>query len=491
MIHDLSFVVNPGERIGLIGEEGNGKSTLLKWLMGLPLPGFETEGGKSLDGPIGYLEQDPRFRWGKTNVLDYFLLDEPGGAVENYALLGKVPAFLGKAHFPRDSFAPEKTLGEFSGGEAVRLALAKLQIRDYRGFLLDEPSNDLDQESLSLLRAFLLSVSSPVLFVSHDEALLRACATGILHLEQVRRKSEMKATFVRIPYEDYKARRADFFAKETRVIAKKESQLAQKKQRWAEIYQEVKHDQDQCVRDPETGRLLKKRMKRLLSAKKHLEKEKDAIGEKPEGDPFLDLVFPPSVGVANGKRILSFHGPLMRGGRIVIPQIDFDLIGPGQNVLVGPNGIGKSTLLEALYELNKNRADIRLGFMPQNYEESFPSAGTILSFLCSDSRKETLTRARLYLGSLRYTSAEMLSLLSSLSGGQKAKLFLLKMVLEEKNVLLLDEPTRNLSPFSARMLDSLLDSFQGCALIVSHDASFIERRHLPIMTLTDKGIVKT
>ena len=122
--------------------------------------------------------------------------------------------------------------------------------------------------------------------------------------------------------------------------------------------------------------------------------------------------------------------------------------------------------------------------MPQNYEESFPSAGTILSFLCSDSRKETLTRARLYLGSLRYTSAEMLYPLSSLSGGQKAKLFLLKMVLEEKNVLLLDEPTRNLSPFSARMLDSLLDSFQGCALIVSHDASFIERRHFPVMTIS-------
>ena len=491
LIHDLSFVVNPGERIALIGEEGNGKSTLLKWLMESPLPGFETEGSKSLDAPVGYLEQDLRFHWGETNVLDYFLLDAPDGMIEDYALLGRIPAFLEKEHFPKESFSPKKKIAEFSGGEIVRLALAKLRLRPYRSFLLDEPSNDLDLESLSLLRDFLLNVNVPVLFVSHDERLISDCATGILHLEQLKRKSEMKTTFVRIPYEEYKARRADLFVKETRVIEKKESQLAQKKRRWAAIYQEVKYDQDQCVRDPETGRLLKKRMKRLLSAKKRLEKEEDAIGEKPEGDPFLNLVFPPSVCVANGKRILSFHGPLMKDGRVLIPRIDFDLLGPGQSVLVGPNGIGKSTLLEALYELNKRRTDIRLGFMPQNYEESFPSAGTILSFLCSDSRKETLTRARLYLGSLRYTSAEMLYPLSSLSGGQKAKLFLLKMVLEEKNVLLLDEPTRNLSPFSARMLDSLLDSFQGCALIVSHDASFIERRHFPVMTLTEKGIAKT
>jgi ATPase subunit of ABC transporter with duplicated ATPase domains len=488
LIKDLSFIVNPGERIALIGEEGNGKSTLLKYLLGLPLPGFATEGNKSLDTPTGYLEQDLRSRWGETNVLDYFLLDAPEGMIEDYALLGKIPAFLEKEHFPKGSFSPEKTIAEFSGGEIVRLALAKLKLRPYRSFLLDEPSNDLDLESLSLLKDFLLSVSAPVLFVSHDERLISDCATGILHLEQLKRKTEMKATFARVPYDEYQERRQDLYEKETQVITKKEGQLQEKKERWAKIYQGVKDDQDQCVRDPETGRLLKKRMKRLLVGKKQLEKEEAAIGEKPEGDPFLNLVFPLSSIVANGKRILSFHGPLFCGGKLLIPHLDLDLVGPGQNALVGANGIGKSTLLEALYEANKGRKDIRLGYMPQNYEESFPSNGTILSFLCSDERKETATRVRLYLGSLRYTSEEMLYPLSSLSGGQKAKLFLLKMVLEEKNVLLLDEPTRNLSPFSVRMLDSLLDSFKGRALIVSHDSAFIERRHLAILSLDKNGI---
>src|SRR5574344_549512 len=391
LIKDLSFIVNPGERIALIGEEGNGKSTLLKYLLGLPLPGFEAEGSKTLDAPIGYLEQDLRSRWGGTNVLDYFLLDAPEGTIEDFTLLGKIPAFLEKEHFPKGSFSPEKTIAEFSGGEIVRLALAKLSLRSYRSFLLDEPSNDLDLESLSLLRDFLLSVSAPVLFVSHDERLISSCATGILHLEQVKRKSEMQVTFARIPYEEYKTMRQDLFTKETQVIDKKESQLAEKKERWAKIYQEVKYDQDQCVRDPTTGRLLKKRMKRLLVTKKQIEKEEEAIGDKPEGDPFLNLVFPDSVKVANGKRILAFHGPLLREGHVLIPQIDLDLIGPGETALIGPNGIGKSTLLEALYEANKNRTDIRLGYMPQNYEESFPSDGTILSFLCSDTKKETIT----------------------------------------------------------------------------------------------------
>ena len=488
LIKELSFIVNPGERIALIGEEGNGKSTLLKYLMGLPLPGFEAEGSKILDAPIGYLEQDLRSRWGGTNVLDYFLLDAPEGTIEDYALLGKIPAFLEKERFPKGSYSPAKTIAEFSGGEIVRLALAKLKLRPYRSFLLDEPSNDLDLESLFLLKDFLLSVSAPVLFVSHDERFISSCATGILHLEQLKRKSEMKATFARVPYEEYKERRQDLFEKETQVIAKKESQLQEKKERWAKIYQEVKDDQDQCVRDPTTGRLLKKRMKRLLVGKKQLEKEEDAIPEKPEGDPFLNLVFPSSSSVANGKRILSFHGPLFREDKLLVPQIDLDLVGPGQNALVGANGIGKSTLLEMLYQANKDRKDIRLGYMPQNYEESFPSSGTILSFLCPDERKETVTRVRLYLGSLRYTSEEMLYPLSSLSGGQKAKLFLLKMVLEETNVLLLDEPTRNLSPFSGRMLDSLLDSFQGRALIVSHASAFIERRRFPILSLEKNGI---
>ena len=145
----------------------------------------------------------------------------------------------------------------------------------------------------------------------------------------------MKATFARIPYEEYKARRKDLIIKKTQVVEKKEAELALQKKRWAKIYQEVKYDQDQCVRDPETGRLLKKKMKTLLSAKKHFEKEEAAIGEKPEGDPYLHLVFPENVALPNGKRVLGYSGPLFRGDKLLIPQVDLQLYGPGETAIIG------------------------------------------------------------------------------------------------------------------------------------------------------------
>lgn len=488
LLTDLSFVVNPGEKIALIGEEGNGKSSILKALLGLPLPGFEVEGNAYLDEPVGYLEQNILERWGNTNVLDYFLLDKPGGEIEDYNILAKIPAVLTKMGFPSSSYDEKKDLREFSGGEVIKLALAKLEIRDYHSFLLDEPSNDLDLESLALLKAFILERKEPLLFVSHDEDLLESCASGLLHLEQLKHKSEPKVTFVRIPYEDYKERREDLFEKQTQVVEKKQAELQTKKEKWAKIYQEVKYDQDQCVRVPTQGRLLKKKMKTLLSAKKRFEKEEKEIGDKPEADPVLHLVFPEAVSVPNWKRILEFHGPLSLGDRLLLPQIDFDLLGPAKIALVGRNGIGKSTFLKALYEKNEGRADIKLGYMPQNYLDAFNKGGTILSFLCPSSQKEDITRTRLFLGSLRYTSEEMLYPLSSCSGGQKAKLFFLKMVLDEDNVLLLDEPTRNLSPFSSEMLYSLLSTYQGAVLAVSHDKRFLKRLNFQGYRMDENGI---
>jgi ATPase subunit of ABC transporter with duplicated ATPase domains len=269
---------------------------------------------------------------------------------------------------------------------------------------------------------------------------------------------------------------------------KKRDQLQAKKERWSRIYQAVKDDQDQCVRDPTTGRLLKKKMAVMLSQRKRLEKEEAAIPEKPEEDPLLSLSFPASVSLPNWKRIISYHAPLFREDRLLVKQIDLELLGPGKCAIIGDNGVGKSTFLEELYRQNKERKDIRLGYMPQNYLEGFPKEGSVLSFLCPNGDKTATTHVRLFLGSLRFTSEEMLYPLSSLSGGQKAKLFFVKLVLDEDNVLLLDEPTRNLSPFSTAMLDSLLSSFQGLALVVSHDEAFLKRNRFERYEMTSDAL---
>jgi ATPase subunit of ABC transporter with duplicated ATPase domains len=488
LIHDLSFVVNEGDKIALIGEEGNGKTSILKVLAGIPLPNFEVEGAIHLDSPIGYLEQNIAEVWQGVNVVDYFLLPQPGAEIDDYNILAKIPSCLSKVGFPMASYSENKNVDEFSGGEIVRLAIAKLLAGNYRSLLLDEPSNDLDFESLDLLRDFILGAKVPLLFVSHDERLLESCANGLIHLESWKSKQEPHSTFSRLSYQAYKQERSDLFAKQTQVVEKKETQLAAKKERWSRIYQAVKDDQDQCVRDPKQGRLLKKHMARLLSMKKRFEKEEAAIGEKPEEDPLLTLTFPSEVALPNWKRIISFHGPLYRGNRLLVKEIDLDLLGPGETAIIGRNGVGKSTFLEALYAQNKDRQDIRLGYMPQNYLEGFPSGGTVLSFLCPEGDKAALTHTRLFLGSLRFTSEEMLYPLSSLSGGQKAKLFFLKLVLDGDNVLLLDEPTRNLSPFSTAMLDSLLASYQGRAVVVSHDEAFLARHPFDRYLLNENGL---
>jgi ATPase subunit of ABC transporter with duplicated ATPase domains len=488
LIKDLSFVVNDGEKIALIGEEGNGKTSILKVLRGENLPGFEVSGEVHLDQPIGYLEQNIAERWRGVNVVDYFLLSEPNGEINDYNILAKIPQCLAKVGFPMASYDEDKSVEEFSGGEIVRLALAKLLAGNYRTLLLDEPSNDLDFSSLALLREFILSAKQALLFVSHDENLLASCATGLIHLESWKSKSEPRSTFTRLSYEEYKQQRADLFAKQTQIVMKKRDQLQAKKERWSRIYQAVKDDQDQCVRDPTTGRLLKKKMAVMLSQRKRLEKEEAAIPEKPEEDPLLSLSFPASVSLPNWKRIISYHAPLFREDRLLVKQIDLELLGPGKCAIIGDNGVGKSTFLEELYRQNKERKDIRLGYMPQNYLEGFPKEGSVLSFLCPNGDKTATTHVRLFLGSLRFTSEEMLYPLSSLSGGQKAKLFFVKLVLDEDNVLLLDEPTRNLSPFSTAMLDSLLSSFQGLALVVSHDEAFLKRNRFERYEMTSDAL---
>lgn len=490
LVKDLSFLVTPGDKIAVIGEEGNGKSSLLKVLLGERPPHLAISGTIEKEGRVGYLEQDIRGRWGDDNVVDFLLAEHPGALVdmEDYNSLAKLPAILGEVHFPLGSYNTEKNLREFSGGELVKLGLAKLLLHSYDLLLLDEPSNDLDLESIGFLRGFLLQTRLPLLFVSHDVGLLSSVATGVIHLEQTIDKKEPISLFAHVTYPQYVEQRSRALAHQTQVGLKQRAQLEEKEEKWRHIYEQVKYDQDQCVRDPITGRLLKKKMKVLLSQRNHLEKEKENLTPIPEGDVLLKLKFQEGVAIPNGKRILEFEGPLLLGERTLVKEIHFELIGPEKVALVGTNGIGKSTLLRQLYERNKNRTDIQIGYMPQAYDEMMADDETPLSFLAETGDKDEETRNRQYLGSLLFTREEMAYPLASCSGGMKAKLFLLRLVLRKANVLLLDEPTRNLSPLSAPVIEGLLSAFPGAILAVSHDVTFLRAVFPKILQLTPEGI---
>lgn len=154
-------------------------------------------------------------------------------------------------------------------------------------------------------------------------------------------------------------------------------------------------------------------------------------------------------------------------------NIDITLIGKEKLVILGKNGSGKTTLLKKILERLKETLNIKVGYMPQNYDEVLKNYSKVLDFL-SENNEESITRIRSLLGMLKFTSEEMLNDISNLSGGQKAKIFLLKMFLDKSNVLVLDEPTRNLSPLSNPVIRKILKEYPGSIISVSHDRKYVD-----------------
>ena len=157
-------------------------------------------------------------------------------------------------------------------------------------------------------------------------------------------------------------------------------------------------------------------------------------------------------------------------------------------MITGENGVGKTTLMRTIYRDLSARSDIRCGYMPQHYEDLMDASRTPIEFLHTDGTKEQLTELRIHLGAFRFTREEMEHPISALSGGQKAKLLLLHLILERYDVLLLDEPTRNLSPLSAPILRDMIEHFPGAVICITHDRVFLEATGAAVLELTKEGL---
>lgn len=160
-------------------------------------------------------------------------------------------------------------------------------------------------------------------------------------------------------------------------------------------------------------------------------------------------------------------------------------------VIVGRNGVGKSTLLKRIWEHLQKRTDLKVSYMPQKYEELLEDGKTPVEFLSRSGDKEEQTRIRSWLGSMKYTRGEMEHQTSELSGGQKAKLLFMKMNLDGSEVLILDEPTRNISPLSGPVIRNALKSFGGAIISISHDRKYIREVCDTVYELTEEGLSKT
>ena len=264
LVEDLSFVINNGEKAALIGEEGNGKSTVLKWIAKLPEVHeyANISGSMVCDHVIGYLPQELRPEEAVLSVADY-LESNCSISMQNPKDVSVLMRKLGIDKSLRYETRPVNTL---SGGERIKLQMLSLMLNDCDLLLLDEPSNDLDLDTLEWLEQFIKESNRTFLFVSHDETLLENTADVLIHLEQVRRKTIPRATVARTGYREYLSRRERAMEHQAQVSTFEHDQFRKKKERYLSIYQSVEHAQKEISRaDPSGGRLLKKKMHTVQS----------------------------------------------------------------------------------------------------------------------------------------------------------------------------------------------------------------------------------
>ncbi len=492
LVRDLDLTLGPGDKIAVIGEEGNGKSTLLKVLADPEAAEeyVQWSGTLRLDGAVlGVLEQEVSPRDAARPVLDYCGEDPAFAAADP----GERAAAAGELGFPVELYYDPRPLGTLSGGEKVKLRMALLTLRRPDAYLLDEPSNDLDIPTLEWMERFIRRRREPVLFISHDEVLLEGAANAVLHLEQLRRKTLPRWTLARVPYREYVDNRARALAHQEQVARKEREEDRKQQERLRQLQQKVEHELNTISRqDPHGGRMLKKKMKAVKAQERRFDREREDQTELPDTEEAILARFGPGCALPAGKAVLEdFRLEALRAGEdgpVLARHLRLTLRGPEHVGIVGRNGAGKTTLLREIARELLERKDLRAAFMPQDYRERMDPALTPVEFLAPSGTKEDVTRARNHLGSVKITPEESTRPLGELSGGQRAKIYFLKMILDGANVLLLDEPTRNLSPLSGPVIRQMLREFPGCILAVSHDRRFLEEVCPRQLELTPEGL---
>lgn len=265
-------------------------------------------------------------------------------------------------------------------------------------------------------------------------------------------------------------------------------------EKYRRIYQSVEHAQAVISRQsPGKAALLKKKMHAVKSMERRFEREDRNMTEIPEEESAIYFKLgDKSAAIPAGKGVIDFSLDRLcapEEGRILAKDVRLRIRGSEKICIVGSNGAGKTTLLRQMAEELLGREDIHAEYMPQNYEDMLNLEMTPVDYLDTSGDKEERTRIRTYLGSLKYTADEMDHPIAQLSGGQKAKVLLLKMSLSGANVLILDEPTRNFSPLSGPIIRKMLAEFPGAIISISHDRKYIEEVCEKVYRLTEEGLI--
>lgn len=500
LFDNINLQVDERDRIALVGKNGAGKSTLLKILVGEEEP-TSGEINKKKDISLSYLAQDSRFESENTIydemlhvfddlrrtekqlrqmelvmgeksgedldklMSDYDRLSENFRQAGGFTFEADIRAILNGFKFDESMW--QMKIAELSGGQNTRLALAKMLLEKPNLLVLDEPTNHLDIETIAWLENYLVNYSGALIIVSHDRYFLDKVATITLDLT--------KHSLDR------------YVGNYSRFVELKEQKLATEAKNYEKQQKEIAALEDFVNRNLVRASTTK----RAQSRRKQLEKM-ERLDKPQAGKKAANMTFQSEK--TSGNIVLTVENAAIGyDGEVLSEPINLDLRKMNAVAIVGPNGIGKSTFIKSIVDQipfikgeKRFGANVEVGYYDQTQSKLTPS-NTVLDELWNDFKLTPEVEIRNRLGAFLFSGDDVKKSVGMLSGGEKARLLLAKLSMENNNFLILDEPTNHLDIDSKEVLENALIDFDGTLLFVSHDRYFINRVATHVLELSENG----